>query len=132
MQNKMMYLIRGLPGSGKTTVATQLATMLGTEYFEADQYFYKNGEYNFDASKLKYAHEECYDLTEHAMFHAYPVIVSNTFTTEKELKPYLDLAKKYNYIVVSLVVENRHGNVSVHNVPAETMANMKNRFTVKL
>ncbi len=48
------------------------------------------------------------------------VIVSNTSTSEKEIKPYLDLANDYGYQVVSLVVENRHGNDSIHSVPQET------------
>ena len=62
-----------------------------------------------------------------------PVIfVSNTFTTEKEMKPDLEMAEKNNYQIVSLVVENRHGNESVHNVPEETMTKMRNRFSLKL
>jgi hypothetical protein len=60
------------------------------------------------------------------------VIVSNTSTTEKEMKPYLDMAGIYGYDVVSLVVENRHGNPSIHGVPEETMKNMENRFSIKL
>ena len=60
------------------------------------------------------------------------VIVSNTFTTEKELKFYLDMADVCGYAVTSLVVENRHGNNSIHGVPEETMVKMKNRFSVKL
>ena len=45
------------------------------------------------------------------------IIVSNTSTTEKELKPYLTLAEEFGYQVISLVVENRHGNDSIHEVP---------------
>jgi len=60
------------------------------------------------------------------------IVVSNTSTTEKEMEPYLKLAEKYDYKVVSLIVENRHGNKSVHNVPDETMEKMRNRFEIKL
>lgn len=60
------------------------------------------------------------------------IVVSNTSTTEKEMQPYLDLAKEFGYTVVSLIVENRHGNSSVHGVPKETLEKMKNRFEVKL
>jgi hypothetical protein len=48
------------------------------------------------------------------------------------MEPYLKLAEKYDYKVVSLIVENRHGNKSVHNVPDETMEKMRNRFEIKL
>jgi hypothetical protein len=60
------------------------------------------------------------------------IVVSNTATTERELEPYLKLAKSYGYIVVSLIVENRHGNKSVHGVPDETLEKMRKRFSVKL
>ena len=63
----------------------------------------------------------------------YPeIVVSNTFTQEWEMKAYMDLAAKYGYQVVSLIVENRHGNSSIHNVPDETIEKMKSRFEVKL
>jgi tRNA uridine 5-carbamoylmethylation protein Kti12 len=131
---KTLILLRGLPGSGKTTLAKSLSNAL-TGHAEADIYFTDDkGNYNFDASKLKQVHDWCQKETESYMkpFGFDTVIVSNTFTTEKELEPYLKLAKKYDYQVVSLIVENRHGNKSVHNVPEETLLRMKNRFSIKL
>jgi hypothetical protein len=63
----------------------------------------------------------------------YPEIaVSNTFTQEWEMQTYVDLANKYGYQVTTLIVENRHGNKNVHNVPDETLDRMRNRFEVKL
>ena len=63
----------------------------------------------------------------------YPeIVVSNTSTTEKEMQPYIDLAKKYDYKVTSLIVENRHGGKSIHSVPEETIEKMKQRFEIKL
>ena len=135
--NTIIFL-RGLPGSGKSTFANY---MFSNNIFEADQYFYnEEGKYNFDASKLYEAHKWCQLRVEHAMednlesngMYFSEIVVSNTSTTEKELEPYLKLAKKYDYQVVSLIVENRHGNKSTHNVPAETIERMKNRFSIKL
>jgi NEDD4-binding protein 2 len=135
---KTLILLRGLPGSGKSTFANY---MFSNNIFEADQYFYnEEGKYNFDASKLYEAHKWCQLRVEHAMednlesngMYFSEIVVSNTSTTEKELEPYLELAKKYDYQVVSLIVENRHSGVSKHNVPAETIERMKNRFSIKL
>jgi NEDD4-binding protein 2 len=135
---KTLILLRGLPGSGKSTFANY---MFSNNIFEADQYFYdEDGNYNFDASKLYKAHKWCQLRVEHAMednlesngMYFSEIVVSNTSTTEKELEPYLELAKKYDYQVVSLIVENRHSGVSKHNVPVETIEKMKNRFSIKL
>lgn len=134
-----LIILRGLPGSGKSTFATYICP--DSSVFEADKFFYdEEGNYNFNASKLPAAHKWCIDNVEEAMminkesmgvYHS-TIVVSNTSTTEKELEPYIDLADKYSYNVVSLVVENRHGNSSVHNVPDETMEKMRNRFNIKL
>lgn len=125
---KNLILLRGLPGAGKST----LAKLICNQHVEADMYFKKNGEYNFDASKLKQAHEWCQERTEQYMIQRFNVVVSNTFTTEGELAPYIRLAVKHGYRLVSLVVENRHGNSSIHGVPNETVERMHNRFKLKL
>jgi phenolic acid decarboxylase len=60
------------------------------------------------------------------------LIVSNTFTQEWEMEYYFNLAKELNYRVISLIVENRHGNQSIHDVPQDTLNKMNNRFDIKL
>ena len=57
-----------------------------------------------------------------------PVIIANTNTTEKEIEVYVEYAKCFNYRVFSVVIENRHNGVNVHNVPAETQEKMKKRL----
>ena len=60
------------------------------------------------------------------------IAVTNTMTTERELQPYLDLARQFGYKVFSVVVENRHGGQNEHNVPTITLEKMKERFELKL
>ena len=126
---KELFLLRGLPGSGKST----LAKSLGGEQVEADQYFMVNGEYKFDPTKIRTAHEWCKNQVSDWMFlEIKKIVVSNTFTQEWEMEEYYKMASQYGYRVYSIIVENRHGGVNEHDVPEEKLKQMKNRFEVKL
>ena len=136
--NGVLFLVRGLPGSGKTSFASAIWNDYAV--FEADKFSYdKEGNYNFDPSKLKEAHAWCKNEVESRMIEHqnnqqyYPEIaVSNTFTQEWEMEDYFKLAEKYEYKVVSLILENRHGSQNVHGVPDEKLQIMKDRFQIKL
>lgn len=127
---KELFLLRGLPGSGKTTIAYGF----GVIPISADDYFYEDdGTYNFNARELPKAHKQCSQRVEGQMMdNEKKIVVANTFTQEWEFKDYYELAKKYGYLVHSLIVENRHGSESVHNVPDEKIEIMRNRFEIKL
>ena len=135
---KILTLVRGLPGRGKST----FANFIWNDYAicEADKFFTdKEGNYNFDATKLRQAHEWCREQVEIRMKdnevnpQFYPeIVVSNTFTQEWEMEAYYKLAEQYGYKVFSIIVENRHGGINQHGVPAEKLEQMKARFEVKL
>lgn len=136
---KNLYLCRGIPGSGKTTLAETLALSLGAPVYSADSFFEKkdeNGnlvEYKFNPSQLGIAHSRCQKKTDAAMEAEFPhIFVANTFTKVSELKDYYKLAEKYGYRVFSLIVESRHQTGNVHNVPEEIVQKMKARFDIVL
>lgn len=127
--NKELFLLRGLPGAGKST----LAKSLGGKHFEADMYFVRDGEYKFDVTKLKEAHEWCRSSVGGLMINEEPrLVVSNTFTQEWEMEAYYKLAETHGYRVYSLIVENRHGGINEHGVPDDKVEIMKERFEIKL
>jgi predicted kinase len=137
---KILFIIRGVSGSGKSTFAKKI---VGHDFLvcEADKYFIdkETGEYKFDFSKIKDAHKFCQDTVETYMKDSLvndqfyrEIAVANTFTQEWEMEPYFKLAKEYGYTVFSIVVENRHGGVNKHGVPEEKLEQMRNRFNIKL
>jgi predicted kinase len=129
---KELFLVRGLPGAGKSKLAKSIAGSNGYVK-EADMYFVDgDGNYRFNPKEIKLAHDWCLEEVDFFMRYEHKVVVSNTFTQEWEMKPYFDLAEKYGYQVHSIIVENRHGGVNVHGVPEDKMDQMEKRFEIKL
>jgi predicted kinase len=126
---KELILLRGIPGSGKTT----LANIISHNNVAADEYFEKFNDGEFDGSQLSDAHQWCHDQVEKMMsMSKSKIVVHNTFTEKWEMQDYFDLAEKHGYRVHTIVVENRHGGESNSNVPEHTIESMKGRFEICL
>ena len=126
---KELIIVRGIPGCGKST----FAHLLGNAICTADDFHMVDGEYRWKPSNVAKSHLLCQQKANNYMMDGVsPVIIANTSTTEKEMKPYYDMAEKWGYRIFSIIVENRHGGVNTHNVPEETIEKMKNRFDIKL
>lgn len=132
---KDLILIRGLPGSGKTTLAKILMRTgdVVTGDVSTDDYweYYHDGEFNPDLVEL--AHEWTEREVELMMEEDRDaIIVHNTFTQPWEWEAYEDLAGKYGYRVHHLICEKRHGGESTSDVPQKLMDEMESRFQIRL
>jgi predicted kinase len=133
---KNLFLVRGVPGSGKSTFASELCNNV----VEADMFFMRDGEYKFDMSKIRDAHTWCKATVREWMemnkstygLEYSDICVSNTFTQEWEMEEYFKLAEEYGYKVFTVIVENRHGGQNQHGVPEDKIQVMKDRFEIKL
>lgn len=114
-----IVLIRGLPGSGKTTVAKN---MNGYEHFEADMFLLVDGVYVYDASKINAAHNWCVAKAKESLEKGLNVVVSNTFVTLWEMDRYIKLG--YPYRVIEM--KNRWKNL--HGVTENKIEDMANRW----
>tara|TARA_B000000557_G_scaffold77247_1_gene61863 strand:- start:13544 stop:13945 length:402 start_codon:yes stop_codon:yes gene_type:complete len=121
---KTLYIVRGLPGSGKSSLAKKVTELV----YSADDFFTnKKGEYNFNAKLLGKAHEWCWGKVRDAMFiGAEAVAVANTFTQAWEAEKYYQIAEEYGYSVFVIECQNDFGNV--HDVPQESIDAMKKRW----
>lgn len=115
-----LVLVRGLPGSGKSTYAKSLSI----HHVEADMYFVnKHGTYQFNPHKLHQAHKWCQGQTEHLLKNGQDVVVSNTFVEHWEMKPYMEMATHFNVDVEVVVCTGNF--ISIHDVPKNTIKKMK-------
>lgn len=127
-----LYLLRGPPGAGKTTLANTLAPY---HNYAADMWFTEFNDGCYEPSQIPRAHQWCRakvaaDMKQGSTFHpeSEPMVVAvhNTFIELWEMKPYLDLAAQFNYQVFVLIVDQAHPNV--HSVPEDKVTSMAKRF----
>ena len=129
-----LILVRGLPGSGKTTLSRILSGSGKYPVFSIDDYFTDSeGKYTFDYSKNYLAYKACEENTEKAIAEGNKIVfVDHTFTIDWEMEPYFKLAAKYDCRLHVITVENYHGSENVHDVSKEQIQKMAEKYKVKI
>jgi predicted kinase len=124
--SNILIIVRGLCGSGKSTLARNKYVTQGFAHFEADMFFMRGGEYFFNPAMLGAAHNWCQSMTENNLKMGKSVVVSNTFTTHREIAPYVKLAKDMG---IEVKVIHAMGNFkNCHSVPEDALARMRSRW----
>ena len=124
MTNNKLFIIRGLPGSGKTTFAEKLKSDgIVSDVVEADHFMTdQNGNYKFDAKMLERCHQECQMWTKYYLDLGRDVAVANTFTRKWEILPYIKMGYDYT------IVEMTGSFPNVHGVPKNVIETMAKRW----
>ena len=119
-----MVVMRGLPGSGKSTVVSTITRVYPHAVVcSADHYFMNDGKYEYSSSRLKSAHLQCQDKALGACEAGERlVVVDNTGVKKWELVNYFRMAQLHRYTVIlleprtpwrfnveQLAVKNTHG-----------------------
>jgi predicted kinase len=119
-----LFIVRGLSGSGKSSLARRLAPAANAA---ADDFFEQNGGYEFSFEMLPTAHQWCQEkIAEYMAIGHFTIAVHNTFSRPWEVKAYLELAEQHGYSVFIIEAQNEFGNV--HNVPQATIERMRDRW----
>lgn len=124
-----IVLVRGLPGSGKSTWAAARAgdvRLSGGQarVVSADEYFMRGDKYCFDPALLPQAHADCLARAKAGHELGEEVYVANTFTQAWEMAPYLALDPEAAVFVCPPVP----GRLGVHGVPQAAWDRMAARW----
>ena len=138
-----VYIIRGAPGTGKTTEASKIMDKNeNAVHCSADNYFYEvaavNGTSYLEEFKpwlVGKAHQFCWGAFIHALvvMSEETIIVDNTNTYKWEYENYVLLAEELGYEVEIIITDmSKSAEVyygrNTHDVPFETIKRMLREF----
>lgn len=137
-QMKQLILLRGVSGSGKSTLAKEYLNQGGVVY-STDDFFMKDGIYQFDPKKIGFHHKLNQKRTEESMANGIsPIIIDNTNLQAWEMKPYVSMADKYSYEVKiiesdmtdidELLRRQENRRAENKNLPKEVLEKMLNKY----
>lgn len=139
MTNNLFIVLRGVPGSGKSTFARSVKkdcdrNNVVCKIFSTDDWFSQNG--GFDPTKLVEAHEWNFNRTVEAFKEKVQVVIlDNTNIQRSHFHKYIIQAERYLYNVEERII-GKFGldNLEVyyhrciHNVPFGTIRRMAETF----
>ncbi|CAL1282619.1 unnamed protein product [Larinioides sclopetarius] len=107
---RLMFIIRGPPGTGKDSLSSMLADCYRTaSIFSADSYFNNTfAKSKRDSGSLKRSHEYCQKKVLDACIKGiHPIIVKNTHMRKFEVQKYVDFAAEYNYTIIMAITTHK-------------------------
>lgn len=130
-----LILLRGLPGSGKSSLAESLSENGKYPVYSVDDFFTDKitGAYKFEFEKNHMAYKACEENVKKAMNSGIQkIFLDNTFTLEWEMETYFKLASGFNYRVFVVTVEKRHNGKNIHGISDDQLKKMAEKYKVIL
>lgn len=133
-QPNVLYIIRGIPGTGKTTLGKKISKYVVAADDMPGLYDHSFQPPTYNLALQAESHEWCKAKIKKWMQEGKRTIaVSNTFIKQKYLRPYLLLATEYGYVVQviqceAVVFPDGSAAQSIHGVPKNVVARMKSTY----
>lgn len=118
-----LYVMQGLPGAGKSTLARRMARLADAVICSTDSYFYQDGVYLFDPTLLPQHHAENLRKAIELLVAGHSVIVDNTNIKRVHVRPYALAAHQLSIPVVFIRVTGPFH--SEHGVPDRVIDRMR-------
>ena len=126
---KVVFIIRGLPGCGKSTLARSIADVV----CEQDEFFTNGNRYNYSPDALPLAIAHCKNKFKEAIDDGVTrIAVANVFGKESEVEYYKQIAERNGYRVFVLLNQNANNTQNVHGIKDEQIKKLKKAFEVTL
>jgi NEDD4-binding protein 2 len=138
LHDPVVVVMRGAPGSGKSTIANKLVESLRSEFgtdigsllFSADAERMVDGKYCFDAINPDRAHGACFSKFMKAAQHLRNgfIVIDNTNVQAWEISPYVAVARSFGWSPVVLTVLTPLEvclRRQTHGVPKSTLSRME-------
>jgi tRNA uridine 5-carbamoylmethylation protein Kti12 len=118
---KLVYIMRGVPGSGKTTAARGIAGAHGAIH-STDDYFYENGVYRRAEEKLEEFHEKNFEAFCESLRREVPIVIcDNVNYRYKNFRLYQHEGMKHGYTVAIVTMPHPYPPLAaernIHGVP---------------
>jgi predicted kinase len=124
---KVFYIVRGLPGSGKTTYGSELATDLGIKYFETDMFMTEpDGTYIWTEERWLKAIQKVEDGIYTELSNGNSVVLIGVLARWASIRDYVEAAQHEGFQVEIVHCTNEFE--SVHGIPAGKLAKLKINF----
>lgn len=122
-----LVIVRGLPGSGKSTVAKKLVKA-GYTHIEADMYHInkRTGAYEFDIKRKTAAWEWVKETMANLLRNEQDVVLAGVFPYNDTLQGLKNAADYLGYDFTVITVEADHGNI--HDVPEDVLRGMRDAW----
>lgn len=132
-KKKFAFVMRGVPGSGKSSTALYLAGETGIIHAVDEYHTNDLGVFFWDESQEDVFYEKNFNAFKNSCRIGYPVVVCDCINVErKEYQKYIDIAKEFGYITSTVVLDKPNPNVAAsrnkHFVTNDQIKDMYSRW----